>query len=236
MENIIYDNYEYKNIFKVSNNMLLKYSVQYEQSWQYLQKKNFNFINNPIKIINLENDSNNQYNSKIYLPYLNDYKTIYDNIYTKKLNTEEILKLLKRMLLCIKKMHNNKIIHGDITSKNIMINKNLEIVFIDFCQSIINDVVSLENVYLNDNLDDCKKLTIIDDKLDLFETFIYYLLEDKFPDGIIYDYNLKKSLFPQRIYEEIKAYHYGETVPGEDYYFIDIIDDLIDMGYEKSKK
>ena len=49
-------------------------------------------------------------------------------------------------------MHEKNIYHGDLYSKNIMINNDLDISFIDFDSAIIDNIVSEENVYCNDYL------------------------------------------------------------------------------------
>lgn len=84
----------------------------------------------------------------------------------KDLNTKEVLCLYKKMANLLKQMHNNGIIHSDINATNIMINEDLDIKFIDFDASIIDNYISRENIYSDENLSKNEIISnsIIDDK------------------------------------------------------------------------
>lgn len=84
---------------------------------------------------------------KIYMEYLKDYVslkshlgTIKDNFAQKVTDLEEVIFKLGES---IAKLHNNSIIHGDLTSSNIMVNleKEEKVYIIDFGLSSISDNV-----------------------------------------------------------------------------------------------
>ena len=84
------------------NNIIIKYSSQNIEVWEKLVNKNISFINTPIKYSNLsiiEKKSFRNCNSKITLPYLHNYYTLYKYPYIEQLENKDILLLFKKMLL-----------------------------------------------------------------------------------------------------------------------------------------
>ena len=86
MKNIVYNGDKYSNIFKLDNNILLKYSEQNKDNWKYLieHKKELPFLNIPTKVEDLDDTEKTIYETscdsktKIYLPYLKDYNTLFN--------------------------------------------------------------------------------------------------------------------------------------------------------------
>ena len=79
MENLKYNEETYGRIFIKDNNSLIKYSMIPKEVWMSLLSKNIDFINNPLKIVDLKEQELkyfSNYKSKILLPFLNGYETI----------------------------------------------------------------------------------------------------------------------------------------------------------------
>ena len=81
MQNIVYNGNTYKRIFIKDENTLIKISSLDVKEWKYLKEKSLVFLNTPTKIARL-NPKEKKYfptaNSKIALPYLNNYQTLYN--------------------------------------------------------------------------------------------------------------------------------------------------------------
>lgn len=237
MKNLIYNGDEYNRIFVGDNQVLIKYSMIPMNIWIMLKNKKIDFINTPLEMFNLEKKEKQSfplYESKIILPYLIEYKTLYNENYTNLLNTEQMLKQLKEILLKIKYMHTKNIFHTDLFADNIMINKNFDIIFIDLDQMIIDEFISEENVFYLDDIsfEEKKKMSRTQDKVDILNLYMYYLINGDFRKNISFDTDVTKTNMPINIKKEIDAYILGKIEPLDNYYFIDIIDELIKIGYE----
>lgn len=239
MKNIIYDGDKYDRIFIHDNNTLMKYSLQPKISWEYLIGLKLDYINTPIKINVLTEEEKKKYNkyyeykTKIYIPYLTNFVPLHTEKFTKDLNSKEVLEFMKKVLILIKNMHNKKIIHCDLFSKNIMIDKDYNISFIDLDFSIINKIISQGNSYYDDLISKKNKIdySIRDDKLDILNLFLYYLKYGNFHKNTIDDVNINDLSFPEDVKKELNNIQNSEYIPNN-YYFIDIIDYLISIGYE----
>lgn len=240
MENIVYNGDKYSNIFKLDDNTLLKYSEQNKDNWKYLieHKKELPFLNIPTKVEDLDEIEKTIYETscdsktKIYLPYLKDYNTLFNEIITKNFYTSDILKLIKRILILIKDMHNKKVIHSDLHSNNIMINEDLDIALIDLDLSIINNNPSKSNPYFEDEqIENMIKYSKRDDKIDILNLLLYYLINSNFKKNDLHNVNIKDIMLPDNILNEFKNILNTENV-SDDYYFIDLIDELLRIGYE----
>lgn len=237
MNNIIYDNEVYNRLYKC-NDTIIKYSFQNIEAWKSLMCKNISFINTPISYAHLSRKEKALYKnceSKIIIPFLSGYSTLYNNTFIKKQDTIDILFLMKKMLLCLKVMHNNNIYHGDLFSKNIMVNENFDISFIDLDASIIDENISEENLYYNDNLSIQQIIdkTISEDKKSLFMLLCYYLVNHNFNVDISYKIDIDRLIIPNYLLSKIKIY-LEKRNPELDYYYIDIIDEL--LMYEQKNK
>lgn len=237
MENIIYDNEVYRRLYKFDNT-IIKYSVQNINAWKKLMAKNISFINTPIDCAQLSTIEKRQYvtcDSKIKLPYLDNYYTLYKLPFIKQHTKKDILLLMKEILQCVKVMHTKNIYHGDLYSKNIMINEKLDISFIDFDAAIIDDIVSEENVYYLDDIStkEIIKNTANDDKKSIFMLLCYYLVNNNFNVDISYKIDIDNLILPKYLLSEIKNYIENKN-PEDNYYYIDIIDELI--SYECKNK
>ena len=89
--------------------------------------------------------------SKIELPYLQNYETLGHNKELNNLTTKQLLLLIQKITQKIKQMHKANIYHTDIHSENIMINKQ-DIKLIDLDAMLIENYISPENVFIEDNL------------------------------------------------------------------------------------
>ena len=74
---------------------------------------------------------------KLYMEYLKDYKTIKNYITEEKSKNENekknnLIFIFKNLGEIISLLHNNHIIHGDLTSSNMMVNKLNNLKLIDF--------------------------------------------------------------------------------------------------------
>ena len=236
MENLIYNGDKYDRIFLKDKSILIKYSMIPSNIWKIVQNKNLDFLNIPTDIFELKKEDLKQfpnYKSKIYLPNLYEYETLFNEKFTENLNTEEILKQLRDVLLKIKRMHELEVIHTDLFSDNIMIDKNFDIKFIDLDQMIVDNFISEENIFFEDDIsfEEKKKLSIIQDKVDILNLYMYYLIRGNFKKSISLDSDVSKIYMPKNISDEINAYINGFIEPSTNYYFIDMIDELIKVGY-----
>ncbi len=239
MEHIIYDNEIYNRLLK-DNDKIIKYSYQALEAWFCLMNKNLNFLNIPINCTELSLQEKNIYPqclSKIELPYLKDFYTLYKIDFMHTFDNEQILLLLKKILLSLKVMHTNCVYHGDLFSKNIMINKNLDFCFIDLDAAIVDNIISLENTYYDDNIsfEEKKLCTQNDDKINILFLFLYFFINGNFDTGISYNIDIKKLYMPEYISKELNYYIMGGSTD-EEYYFIDIVDELLSVGYEAKIK
>lgn len=239
MQNIVYNGNTYKRIFIKDENTLIKISSLDIKDWKYLKEKSLVFLNTPTKIAGLNPKEKKFFptaNSKIALPYLNSYQTLYN--FQNKLDLKQVLLLFKRILNLTKEMHQNNIIHSDLYASNIMVNNNLDISFIDFDQSIINNHVSCENIYYEDciSLKEKKRLATIDDKLDVLAILLYYLIYGNYQKDINFNLDLKDLVLPNILQRELVSYLDRKQEIKRDYYFEDIIDELVSLDEIPSKK
>ena len=237
MENLKYNDDVYDRIFIKDKDFLIKYSMIPKEVWECLLSKNIDFLNNPIKIAHLKEQELKHfpnYKSKILLPFLNGYETLTNEEFTKNLNTEDILKQLREILLKIKNMHKKQVFHTDLFGDNIMINTDFDIKFIDLDQMIVDKYISEENVFYEDDItfNEKKSLSRIQDKVDILNIYMYYLINGNFKKSISIDSNVNVLGMPDNIEKEINAYIVGEAEPSSNYYFIDMIDELLKIGYE----
>ena len=238
MKNLVVNGIYYHNIFQKGLNSLEKYSAVTKEAWDALNNKNLDFINVPRVAYELTENEKEKFqfsNSRIILPYLSNYDTLTEARSTKYMNTEEVLKLYKENARLLKTLHNNNIFHGDIHNENIMINRKRDLCFIDFDGSIIDKYVSKENAYFyEDMMTFSEKIekTRNDDKVELFAMYIAYLVDVEFMRFSDLHTDIRKIHLDYETQKEIKAYFNGETIPNKDYYFEDIVDDLISKGYE----
>lgn len=239
MQNIVYNGNTYKRIFIKDENTLIKISSLDVKDWKYLKEKSLVFLNTPTKIAGL-NPKEKKYfptaNSKIALPYLNSYQTLYN--FQNKLDLKQVLLLFRRILNLAKEMHQNNIIHSDLYASNIMVNNSLDISFIDFDQSIINNKISIDNVYYEEDIaiDEKKKLAMMDDKLDVLSILLYYLIYGNYQKDINFNVNVKELVLPNILQKELISYLDRKQEIKNNYYFEDIIDELVSLDEIPSKK
>ena len=176
------------------------------------------------------------YKSKIVLPFLSGYKTLYNENFTLKYNSHDLLLQLRDVLNKIKFMHKNEVFHTDLSSDNIMINKDFDIKFIDLDQMVFGKFISEENILFEDDIkfNEKKILSRIRDKVDILNLYMYYLINGNFKKSIIEDTNVINSNLPDNIKREINAYIVGDIKPSGNYYFSDIVDELIRSGFESN--
>lgn len=241
MKNLQIHGETYVKVYKKDSNNLLKYSKVTKEAWENLISKNLNFINAPTEVLELtkeEQEEHKHSKSKITIPFLKSYESLNYATNINKLNTKELLLLTKKMIKLVKKLHRNDVSHGDIHSKNLMINNNLNIIFIDLEAMITGNYISPENIYYaNSNLSTRQKKenSIKDDKLALLSLLLYYLSYGTYK-GQMNDYiELRKLSLPKQIEREISSYQLLFQIPSKSYYFEDIIEELLKQGYEAPK-
>lgn len=225
----------YPRIFK-KDKELIKYSPAPKEAWLVLQQKNIPFLNTPTKIENLTKEEKQQHpetECKITLPYLTNYETLGHSPNLGTLTTKQLLILIKQITEKIKQMHKENIYHTDIYSENIMINKK-ELALIDLDAMIIEQFISKENVYQEDKIPFEEKITksIKDDKLSILSLLLYYLKNGTFKNQMGDYIDLYHLNFPTEIKKELSAYQLQQTTPTKNYYYEDIIEELIKIGYE----
>lgn len=230
----------YPRIFQENPNTLIKFSSVVPEAWKLLQTKKISFINTPQKIEYLTEEEKLNFpncNSKIELPYLKNYISLDEEKITKNFNTEKILKHSKSNLSLLKKLHDENISHADIHSKNIMIDKDLNIIFIDLDAMIIESYVSEENVYFEDtiSIEEKQEKSKINDKVDMLNIYLWYLKYGTFKDQFGEMPDIYNLMLPQEIQREIESYQLSFQEPSDNYYFEDIIEELLKQGYEAPK-
>lgn len=241
MNNLVVDNEKYDRIFLYDDNKFLKYSIVDVDAWINLKNKDIDFVNNPTKVSNLTSSEKRKYplyNSKILLPILKGYKTFYMEDYTSCFSTIDILKLLSKNLSLLEIMHKNNVFHNDISPRNMMLNNTFDIKFIDLDSFMIEDYISKENIYFDEFYADpisAKINNIRDDKLYLLEMYLFYLDNGSFRYNMINYWNLNFNLLPNEIRKELYSYYNNDREIALNYYFQDMISDLIKIGYEVPK-
>lgn len=251
MKKLVIGDDSYERIFLLRKNYLLKYSPVDVKAWELLMKKHLPFVNCPIKVDELDKDDSSRCNvtnckSKIILPFLSGYEALSFETSTQNISDEDFLKLWKRNIILLRKLHDNDIIHGDIYGKNIMINNKLDIQFIDLDAMIIGDMISMEHGLAEEKDDyswnEFKQVGRYEDKVSLMGMYLYYLCFSKFPLNIVGLHNIFKYIhllgFSEEMELELISYMIEDKEIDDKYYFEDMIDELIKMGYERrfSKK
>lgn len=236
MKKIILDDIVYDKVFLTDNDEIIKISTLTTSIYDKLKSKNLEFLNLPTQYRNLTNVEKKKYNNcktMIYLPYLKNFKTLFETNFIHTFDTKDVLLLLRKMLINLKAMHEKNVFHGDLFSKNIMINDSLDYSFIDLDAAIVDEIISPENIFANDKIsfEDKKLFTAREDKIGIFNLFLYFFLNKNFRVEVSYDVEFEKLGLPKMLYDEIK-YSVSRKKLDLDYYFIDIVDELLDIGYE----
>lgn len=239
MEKLVYEGETYSTLFRTDENTLMKYSHLDMEAAKLLMTINLDYLNNPLKAEYLNKKEKEHYNKrfdykiKMFLPFLKEFIPLFSENITNTMYTESILKLIRRILLLSKDMHSNDIFHSDMNPKNIMINRNLDIVFIDLDLAIIGKYVSICNPCYNDkcSLDEKKRISRMEDKKDILRLLLHYLVNANFRKNDLDYINLSKIYLPDEIRKEFEELQKSICI-NDDYYFIDIIDELLKKGYE----
>lgn len=241
MKNLQVHRETYARIFQKDSENLMKYSMVTKEAWENLIAKNIKFINIPTKILGLTKEEKKEYKyskSKIILPFLKEYESLSYATNINNFNTEELLLFTKKLITLTKKLHQKKVSHGDIHSENIMINKNSDIVFIDLEAMITGNYISQENVYYEDSnlsIKQKKENSIKDDKIALLSLLLYYLNYGTYQGQMNDLIELRKLALPRQIESELFSYQLCLQKPSKNYYFEDIIGELLKQGYEAPK-
>lgn len=240
MKNLIIHETTYTRVYQEDENNLIKYSPVKEEAWKSLIAKDLSFVNTPKKVEPLSQEEKNIYinqNSKITLPFLQDYETLYHTKDLDNLSTEQLIKLIIKITELIKVLHKNNVYHTDIHSRNIMINQSKDIQLIDFDAMIIDDYISKENMYSYKNIypGQKKSYSKVEDKLGILSLLFYYLSHGTFK-GEMKDYiELEPLNLPNFIKQELSSYQLKLRLPYDNYYFEDILTELLQRGYESPK-
>lgn len=218
-------------LYKYDDDTLLKLVPNECVYYNLLKSKNLDNCNNPLEVYDISDNSfYKNFNSVILIPLLKGYSNMGDAPVFNDLSSLELLKLLKKQLLSLKNIHGNSIYHGDISSKNILINPDLDYQFIDFDLGVVDDVVSLWNIYEGEDYNNIVDITRCTDKLDLLSIFLKRFLSISQGDELDID-KYKYLNFPKDMVDDIVNYTNSINIPS-DYYFIDMIDYLISSNYD----
>ena len=239
MKNFTVHDTNYTRIIKKNNTTLIKYSPVEKQGWLILQSKNIKFINTPTKIKELTPEEKIHFKytkSKIELPYLQNYETLGHNKELNNLTTKQLLLLIQKITQKIKQMHKANIYHTDIHSENIMINKQ-DIKLIDLDAMLIENYISPENVFIEDNLtfQEQQNKSQEEDKQSILNLLLYYLKKGTFQDQMNDYIDLYNLNLPKYIKQEISAYQQKRIIPKPEYYYEDILEELLRQKYESPK-
>lgn len=239
MKNFTVHDTNYTRIIKKNNTTLIKYSPVEKQGWLMLQSKNIKFINTPTKIKELTPEEKIHFKytkSKIELPYLQNYETLGHNKELNNLTTKQLLLLIQKITQKIKQMHKANIYHTDIHSENIMINKQ-DIKLIDLDAMLIENYISPENVFIEDNLtfQEQQNKSQEEDKQSILNLLLYYLKKGTFQDQMNDYIDLYNLNMPKDIKQEISAYQQKRIIPKPEYYYEDILEELLRQKYESPK-
>ncbi len=242
MENLKTSERTYYNVFVYSDDLLKKYSAIEANIWNKLKEKNLPFVNAPSKASKLNEENQKKlpgYKSVIYLPFLKNYETLENGKTTDKLDTKSLLEIFKDSMEKLKELHRSGICHCDIHGRNIMINENLDIKFIDFESMIIDFYVPKEPLFLlnsNLNSEEIIKKAKNKDKIDMLKIFIWYLQNGTFNNQLFGEISSIENLeFDKSIKKELENVLFTLQGVKDDYYFLDIIDYLQKEGYESPK-
>lgn len=242
MKKLKYDGFEYSNLLHKNEKELLKISALPAEVWKTFCDKNLKFANSPIEYRNLTEEEIEKcnktlscirtYRSVITLPYLKDYKTLYDTVFDGTFTTKDILQLLKKNMNILKDIHKNEVTHGDIHTSNIMINQNHDIEFIDFDSGTVNKYISEENHFIFDFFEHTTKeqikATLCDDKISLLVIYLSYLSRGHFKKDQVLTDDLSFDKTHRKALQDIMK----EKDTNDNYYYLDFIDSLISTDYQ----
>lgn len=243
MKKLRYHGNEYR-ILQPNEETLLKLSTLPPEVWQNFIEKDLPNANTPIACRKTEPSDFDifggyksplmQYRSVITLPFLSGYQSLLDNTFPVASTTKDILKIFRNNLEILRQIHEKGVCHGDITSSNIMINKENNLEFIDFDSCIIDDYISDENTTIRK--EKSKKeifdQAIREDKEALLFLYITYLAKGNFIPTFHVSYkDLNFTPTAKRLFQEIFK---NKDLP-RDCYYDDFIEHLISTNYESPK-
>lgn len=239
METFIAHDTNYIRIIKKDDNTLIKYSPVSKYAWERIKEKNLKSLNTPIKIETLSKEERQNHwdlQTKIELPYLKHHETLEYNQSLRGLTTKQLLLLIKEIIEKIKQMHKAEIYHTDLHSGNIMIDKK-DIKIIDLDAVLVSNYISPENIHEEDDISFEEKIRLSkkDDKISILNLLLYYLKKGTFKDQMNDFIDIQSLDFPKNIKKEILAYQLDRADINPDYYYEDIIEELIKKGYESPK-
>lgn len=238
MKNLAINGNVYNNIFKYNDKLLLKYSSKGLSAWEHLMKKDMSYANLPVDIFQLTSDEKKEFptaNSKILLPYYDNYKSFTDENFTKNLRTKDILDLYLKHIEILKDMQLKDVYFCDLHSSNIMLNENFDIKFIDYDLCIVDDIIE-DNVKALLNYDmpisELKNKAQLEGKKALLKIYLNYLSTGSFKPIK----SLKLSLLGLRLDDyslnNILKYLDKNNKLDSSYYLEDIILHLKEINYE----
>ena len=238
MENLNIDGTLYNNIFRYNNELLLKYSSKSIEAWEHLMQKNMNYANLPVDIFNLTNSERKMFpnaKSKVLLPFYDEYQTFCDEKFTCNFKTKDILKLYLRHTEILKDMHSKEVYFYDLHTNNIMLDKNLDIKFIDYDLCLVDDIVDddLKSLFNHsDSTADIKNKIRENDKRLLLKIYLNYLYIGSFkPIKSLKLPILSLGLDDYSLDNILKYLNQNNDIE-QSYYLENIIDHLKKIEYE----
>lgn len=229
-----------ERITKINDNYILKYSPKSVEDWALLCKKDMPYANLPVKVEKLTKDEKEKYpyqQSKIILPFYKNHKNFVEEEFTSSLTTQDILNLFNKNLSFLKDMHSKDVCFVDLHPRNLMLDSDFDIKFVDFDSSIVDGryIDEIPNLHDCGNVQEMEKYFKMKDKLALFTIYLNYLCVGSFkPNNHLKIFMMSAGFDEETISKILLMYENNNLIkPG--YYFEDIINKLVGRQYESPK-
>lgn len=229
-----------ERITKINDDYLLKYSPKSMEDWALLCKKDMPYANLPVEVKELTEQEKEKYpyqKSKIILPFYKEHKDFVEESFTKRLNTQDILALFNKNLSFLKDMHSKGVCFVDLHPKNLMLDSNFDIKFVDYDSSIV-DGRYIDGIPIPHDCNNVKEMEDyfkMKDKLALFTIYLNYLCMGSFKPNDHLKIFMMSAGFDEETMMRILSLYDNDNVIKPDYYFEDIIGKLVFRQYESPK-
>lgn len=238
MKNLAINGNVYNNIFKYNDELLLKYSSKSLTAWKHLMKKDMSYANLPVDIFQLTSNEKKEFptaNSKILLPYYDNYKSFADENFTKKLRTKDILDLYLKHIEILKDMQFKNVYFCDLHPSNIMLNEKFDIKFVDYDLCIVDDIID-DNLKCLLGYDlpigELKNKAQVEGKRALLKIYLNYLSTGSFKPIKSLKLSVLGLGLDEYSFNNILKYLDKNNKIDSSYYLEDIILHLKDINYE----
>lgn len=176
-----------------------------------------------------------------------DSKTVdYFSTFEKKYSDKEILKFFRDLLLSVEKMHKSGLFSGDIWSDNILIDENLDYMFIDFdyastkeylgYMAMRSQALFLDNYNkkILDSYFSLEEQVKLSDKLNLWNMILDCMLTGNFSSERNLDVidDIDRLELPPLAYKQLAPVFNLEEFIHDDDYMLESMDELIKTDYK----